>query len=257
MAGLGIVKKSKTTVTRAELVRRFPAKKNTLTDELVDLINDVNNDPEFNGDEFLENMMTYQSVMHKNSGSLYEYINALKFCAYLEADVSNYTEAYKKARANDDFVIERMNAATDSIGYKELTTAASRFRKTPMVRDILMQAELPLYLMFQGGRYKAAGVLMEEMELAQFSKDRISAAKAFLELIKPPENLKIELDIGVKQDSVIDRYENMITGLIEHQKRELADGKDLHEITNISIIKSEAVIDVDDYDISADEKGGL
>jgi len=251
MAGLGIVKKDKTTITREEVIRRFPAKKTTVTEEVVDLINDANNDPEFNGDEFVENMMTFQNVMHKNSGSLAEYVNALKFCAYLEADVSNYTEAYKRARANDKFVMERADLATDSNGYKELSNAASRYRKTPMVRDILTQAEMPLYLMFQGARYGAVSKLVEEMEDAQFSKDRISAAKAILEHVKPPENMKVELDIGVKQDNIIDRYENMINDLVKHQKEQIAEGGDLHNITNIAIVNSksdEDVIDVDTED---------
>jgi hypothetical protein len=221
MAGLGIVKKEKTEVTKEELVKRFPSKKGTITEEVVDLINQANNDPEFNGDEFLDNMSTYQNVMLKNSGSLAEYMNALKFCAYLESDVTNYTEAYKRARANDQFVMERANLPKDSTGYRELTNAASRYRKTPMVRDILTQAEMPLYLMFQGARYSAVGKLVEEMEDAQFSKDRISAAKAILEHVKPPENMKIELDIGVKQDNIIDRYEAMITDLVAHQKQEI------------------------------------
>jgi len=241
MSGLGIVKKDKTTVTKEELIRRFPSKKNTITDEVVKLINDSNSDPEFNGDEFLQNMTTYQSIMYNNSGSLVDYINALKFCAYLEADVNNYTEAYKRARANDDFVIERANLPKDSIGYRELTNAASRYRKTPMVRDILTQAELPLYLMFQGARYSAVSKLVDEMETAQFSKDRISAAKAILEHVKPPENMKVELDIGIKQDNVIDRYEAMINNLVEHQKKEIEQGKDLHDITNISIINTDAI----------------
>lgn len=247
MAGLGIVSKPKTQVTVDELKQRFPAKKNTITDEVVFLINQANSDPEFNGDEFLENMMTYQNVMYNNSGSLAEYINALKFCAYLESDVDNYTEAYKRARSNDKFVQDRMNASTDSVEYRELTAAASRYRKTPMVRDILTQAEMPLYLMFQGARYGAVAKLVDEMESAPFSKDRISAAKAILEHVKPPENMKVELDVGVKQDNIIDRYENMISDLVQHQKEQIAQGKDLHEVTNISIIntKEDDVIDAE------------
>jgi hypothetical protein len=249
MSGLKVVKKEKTQVTTEELIRRFPAKKATITDEVAELINQANNDPEFNGDEFLENMMTYQNVMIKNSGSLVEFINALKFCAYLEADVNNYTEAYKRARANDDFVIERANLPKDSSEYRELTNAASRYRKTPMVRDILTQAEMPLYLMFQGARYSAVSKLVTEMDEAPFSKDRISAAKAILEHVKPPENLKVELDVGIKQDNVIDRYENMISELVAHQKEEIANGADLHDITNISIINSDAV----DAELEEDE----
>jgi len=247
MAGLGIVKKGKTDITVNELRHRFPSKKNTITDEVVDLINQANNDPEFNGDEFIENMMTYQNVMYKNSGSLPEYINALKFCAYLEADVNNYTEAYKRARANDEFVLARANLPKDSVGYRELTNAASRYRKTPMVRDILTQAEMPLYLMFQGARYSAVSILVDEMETAALSRDRINAAKTILEHVKPPENMKVELDIGVKQDNIIDRYEAMISDLVAHQKEQIALGKDLHEVTNMSIINSakDEIIDVE------------
>lgn len=238
MAGLGVIKKPKTELTVEELIHRFPAKKTTITQETVDLINQANNDPSFNGDEFVDNMMTYQNVMFKNSGSIGEYINALKFCAYLEAEVDNYTEAYKRARANDHFVRERANAPTDSAAYKELTSAASRYRKSPMVRDILTQADMPLHLMFQGARYGAVSTLVTEMETASFSKDRINAAKAILEHVKPPENMKIELDVGIKQDSIIDRYENMITDLVAHQQKAIAEGKDLHEVTNISIINT-------------------
>jgi len=246
MAGLGIVKKRKTLVTRDELIRRFPAKKNTLTDEVIDLINLTNNDPEFNGDEFLENMMTYQNVMYNNSGSLVEYVNALKFCAYLESDVNNYTEAYKRARANDDFVIERANLPTDSAGYKELTNAASRYRKTPMVRDILTQAEMPLYLMFQGARYSAVTKLVHEMEEAPFAKDRISAAKAILEHVKPPENTKVELEIGPSQQAVDLQTElgNQLAKLAANQKAMLESGMDIREVqkTGLQLNITEAEI---------------
>lgn len=251
MAGLGIVKKSKTTVTREELVKRFPSKKTTVTDEVVDLINEANNDPEFNGDEFIENMMTYQNVMHKNSGSLSEYINALKFCAYLEADVNNYTEAYKRARANDEFVIERANLPKDSVGYRELTNAASRYRKTPMVRDILTQAEMPLYLMFQGARYGAVAKLVEEMDQAQFSKDRISAAKAILEHVKPPENMKVELDIGVKQDSTLEQLHQQLTEFADKSLVHLKNGST--DLTILGAMKVKEESDIIDADIDEDK----
>ena len=247
MAGLGIVNRGKTTLTKEDVIKRFPQKKATLTDETVELINEANNNPDFNGDEFIEQMMTYQNVMTKNRGSISEYINALKFCAYLESSGDNYTEAYKRARANDQFVIERANLPKDSTGYRELTNAASRYRKTPMVKDILTQADLPLYLMFQGGRYQAAAVLLDEMSNAMYSKDRISAADKFLTHVKPPENMKVELDIGIKQDNIIDRYESMISDLVAHQRQEIADGKDLGDITNMAIIKK-----IDDEAIDAD-----
>lgn len=249
MAGLGIVSKQKTGLTAEELKKRFPSKSKTITDETVQLINDANSDPNFNGDEFLNTMYDYENVMYKNKASIKEFITALKFCAYLEAEGDNYTEAYKRARANDEFVIARMNMPTDSSEYKELTFAASRYRKTPMVKDILTQADMPLYLMFQGARYKAVKTLADEMLTAQYSKDRINAADKLLTHVKPPENAKVELDVSVKQDSIIDKYEAMITNLVKTQQEQIASGQDLHKVTNVAIIskkdKDDDIIDLD------------
>lgn len=247
MAGLGVVKKEKTEITIDDLKQRFPAKKNTITDEVVDLLNQANSDPQFNGNEFLENMTTYQNVMYNNSGSLTEYINALKFCSYLEADVNNYTEAYRRARANDQFVIDRANLPKDSVGYRELTNAASRFRKTPMVRDILTLAEMPLYLMFQGARYGAVSKLIDEMETAPFSKDRISAAKAILENVKPPEKMDIEMKIGPNQQAVDLQSElnAQLAKLASNQKALLESGMDIRDVQktglNLNITEAEIV----------------
>jgi hypothetical protein len=236
MAGLGIVKKAKSELTKEELQQRFPAKAKTITDETIELINAANADPNFNGDEFLQTMYDYENVMYKNKASMKDYITALKFCAYLESEGDNYTEAYKRARANDEFVIARKDADTSSDQYKELTFAASRYRKTPMVRDILTQADMPLYLMFQGARYKAVKLLADEMIGAAYSKDRINAADKLLTHVKPPENAKIELDIGIAQDSIIDKYEAMINQLVQTQKQQIADGGNLKDIANVDII---------------------
>lgn len=252
MAGLGIVKKDKTTVDVELLKQRFPNKAKTITEETVALINSANDDPNFSGDEFLQSMYDYENVMYKNKASMREYITALKFCAYLESEGDNYTEAYKRARANDAFVIARKNVDTSSDEYKELTYAASRYRKTPIVKDILTQADMPLYLMFQGARYKAVKTLADEMIGAAYSKDRINAADKLLTHVKPPENMKVELDVGVQTDNIIDRYESMINDLVTTQKAQIASGGNLKEITNVSIISSEDQEEV--YEVEPENK---
>lgn len=248
MAGLGIVSKPKSLVTVESLQAKFPSKANTITEETVDMINNAAADPMFNGDEFISTMYDYENVMYKNKASMKEFINALKFCAYLESEGDNYTEAYKKARCEDEFVIARASADTNSSEYKELTSAASRYRKSPIVRDILTQADMPLYLMFQGARFKAVKVLADEMLTASYAKDRITAADKLLTHVKPPENMKVELDVGVKQDSIIDRYEAMISDLVKTQQQQIKEGGDLKQIANVKIISSntdEDIIDVD------------
>ena len=243
MAGLGVVKRKRDTVTAEFLKQRFPGKAKTIDDELVDLINSANNDPEFNGNEFINTMVTYSSVMHKNSVSMEEYVVALKFCAYLESTNDNYTQAYIKARSHEEFVQERMNAPTSSELYKQLTNAASRYRKTPLVKDILITANMPLHLMFRGESYRAIAVLAEEMTTAMYSKDRIAAADKLLVHVKAPENLKVELDIGIKQENMIEKYEAMINQLVVSQKQQIASGGNLTAITNVSIVQPSEYLD--------------
>lgn len=248
MGRLGIVSKPKTEVTVEDLKRQFPSKKRTITEETAQIINDANGDPTFNGDEFMSTLIDYQNVMASCSGSMREYINAVKFCAYLEAESYNITEAYRRARSADDFVKARIGVATDSAEYKELTSAASRYHKTPMVRQILTQSDMPLYLMFQGARYQAVSVLADQMMNARFDKDRINAADKLLLHVKPPENVQIELDIGVKENSAVQQLNDQLAQLASSQKVHLEAGS-----TELGTLGSMKVRDSDILDAEVED----
>ena len=117
-------------------------------------------------------------------------MNAIRFCAYLITMDDNYTEAYKKVFGDRDFVKERMHLPTDDPRYKELTSAASRYRNTSkLVTEILTLSQAPLDLMFMGARYKAIGVLADIMENGRFDRDKINAAKELLAATKGAEKM--------------------------------------------------------------------
>lgn len=239
--GLGLVVKEQKEVTLGELKKLFPKKKNTITEETVKVINDSVNDPEFQGYKLTDTLAQYQNVMLKNSLSIEQYIDAVKFCAYLESEGDSYVEAYKKTFIRRPFVQDRLDVDSTSIAYRELTNAASRYRKSPAVVDILTMADVPLYLMFQGFRYEATSILMDRARNSRHDKDKISAAKAILENVKPPENMKIELDVGVSQSSVIDDYEQAMRKMVEKQKELIEAGGDLKTIANASIKQPEVI----------------
>ena len=243
--GLGIIRQEKTEYTAEKLKELFPAKKNTITDDTVRMLNEANMDPAFNGDEFMENLLTYGNVMLEGNYSMKNYINALKFCAYLESE-DNVTEAYRKARATDQFVIDRRTVGTESNEYKELTNAASRFRRTPMVQQILTQSDMPLHLMFQSSRYEAVAVLAKEMTDAAYSKDRISAADKLLTHVKPPENMQVELSVGMNAEAkdMQTQLNEQLAVLASNQRKMLDQGyvmKDVQKLGDAVIIDAEVV----------------
>lgn len=232
-----IVSKEKTDFTLETVKENFPAKKRTITQELVDIINEASNDPMFNGDEFMRSLVDYQSCMIDTGNSMREYINAIKFCAYLESEDNNAYESYKKARKHDPFILERKDDPVDSPGYNAIVAAASRYRKNPLVRQILTQSDMPLYLMFQGSRYKAVALLAREMEDAAYAKDRINAADKLLGHVKPPENMNVELQVGQTQE-VIDVQEELAKQMAQiamNQKILIDQGLDIRDVQNIGI----------------------
>jgi len=235
--GLGIIQKPKDEITADKLKELFPGKKGTITDETAKMINDATSDPMFNGNEFVEQMLSYRNVMEQGSHSMKDYIMALKFCAYLEAEKDNVTEAYKRARANDPWVMERTNAESGTPLYNELTGAASRYRKRPLVKKILTQADMPLYLMFQGARYDAVAQLAKEMTTAAYSKDRISAADKLLTHVKPPDDVKIELEVGMNAEakSATQMLNEQLMKVAMGQKAQLEAGMSIADVQKLKI----------------------
>lgn len=235
MGAFGIVK-SDVQVTLEELKQKFPAKKHTINQETVDFLNEALSNKDFDSAQFMNNLVDYQSCMLEASASMQEYVNAIRFCAYLETCPSA-VEAYKKARAKDKFVQDRWNSPSDSKEYTDLVSAASRYRKSKLVRQILTQSDMPLYLMFQAERYKAVTVLAREMQTAALSKDRIAAAKELLAAVKPPENVQIELGIGPNREARDLQLElnAQLAKLAANQKALLEAGVDLRDVQRTGI----------------------
>jgi hypothetical protein len=215
---------TKKLVTVEEIQKLLPSRKNSVTDETIEIINASMNEPEFQGESLLSTMITYESVMTKNKASISEYINAIRFCAYLIAQEDNYTEAYKRTFINRDFIKERLNVPTDSSEYKQLTSAASRYRSSRLVVDILTLSQVPLDLIFAGARVKALGVLADLMVTAKFDRDKVAAAKELLAATKREGIAKIELDIGIKEDFSVTNLMDQLAMMATRQKTLIESG---------------------------------
>jgi hypothetical protein len=211
-------------ITIEEVKSAMPYKGGFVTQEAVDIINNSVNDPEFQGESLLQTASIYESVLKGSRTSVPEYLNAIRFCAYMMTNEENYTEAYKKVFMDRDFVKKRMNLPTDSPKYAELTSAASRYRRTKLVVDILTVSQVPLDMIFSGYRYKALGVLAEIMMDGRYDRDRVSAAKELLSATAGTEHVKIELDIGVKEDSAVKQLNDQLSLMAATQKEKLISG---------------------------------
>ena len=231
------IKSYSQTISKEEIQKRLPSRKNTITDEIVDIINKSQTEPEFQGESLLQTATTYEKVMQQNRVGIKEYLNALRFCAYLISMDDNITEAYRKTFADRDFVLDRLDADVGSVGYNELTSAASRFRRSKLVVDILTVSQIPLDLMFTGARYKAVMVLADIMETSRYDRDRINAADKLL-THTASKDIKIDLDIGVKESSAVVSLQNQLAELAARQKLMLEAGAtDLGKLGAMKVVE--------------------
>lgn len=235
-------------ITKEQLQQAFPQRKNTITDELVDIFNASQEEPEFQGESLLQTAITYESVMQNNKLGIRDYVDAIRFCAYLISVDDNITEAYIKAFSHRDFVKSRMGASKSSTEYGAITSAASRYRKeNRAVRDILTLSQVPLELLFGGTRVKAVMVLADLMENARFDKDKINAAKELLAATKS-EITKVSiagLD-NAASGSMMQALSEQIAHMATIQLRNLEAGNDIKEVQKLGVTLSseEGVIDV-------------
>lgn len=211
------------TVTKADLQNAIPDRKNAITDELVDLINQIQTEPEFQGETMVQTMITYQNALKGARVSMRAYVNAIRFCAYLVSMDDNYTEAYKRTFYDTDFVKVRANVSTSDPRYAELTSAASRYRRSKLVVDILTLSQVPLDMLFAGYRYKAMAVLAETMVTAKLDRDRIQAARSVLEMTKS-DTIKVDLDVGVKESSAVASLKTQLAEMAAQQVALLNSG---------------------------------
>lgn len=190
--GLGFVVKEKPKeVTKEDIYSWFSRvtdngkKKFLVTDQALELVNHTISSPEYDGFKFIDTMITYQNVLQGKNVTFDDYLNAIRFCAFLETCNGNATEAYMKAFVHRDIVKNAMGKDYDSPEYQCVASAASRYRKSSTVIKIIAESEVPLYLLFQGYRYKAVQVLADKMMTAKLDRDKINAADKLLFHLKP------------------------------------------------------------------------
>ena len=223
-------------VTIEQVKEVMTTKSGYITQEAVDIINSSVNDPEFQEETLIKSAALYENVLKGTRASIPEYLNAIRFCAYMSTNDSNFTEAYKKVFMEREFVKVRANLETDDPKYTELTSAASRYRRTKLVVDILTVSQVPLDMIFSGYRYKAIGVLAEIMMEGRYDRDRIGAAKELLLATKNEDSkIAIEIGAGAGMVSMQEQLDKQLDKLAKNQQMLLDAGHNIVDVQKTGV----------------------
>lgn len=203
--------------------------KKTVSQKLVDQINGVMISPE-TMEIFKDNLLSYADVLQKGRFKMSSYISAVLYVSF-KLHGSTNKDAYIKT-----FPGKYKRFLAQNVSDKDISSYVHAYNDSKLVTMIYGQTLTPFYIVNAPARQKALNVqisLMTDKDVS--SKVRCEAANSVLTHLKPPEEVKLELDVGVNHTDVIDDYEKAMSRMVDQQKKLIEDGGDLLQITNASI----------------------
>ena len=221
-------------LTEEEFKAALPDKvKRTIGKDLMFKINEVLAEPEMY-EQYRDNLLSYTGVMQDGRFKIANYIDAVKYVSHKLAGRSNIA-AYSRTFPDK---IKRFE--DKGIAAKDVASYVSAYHKSKLVGLLLEQTLVPTWVLNQDLYQQALNTQAELMINANSEKVRTDAANSLLSHLKQPETQKIQLDIGVKEDSSIDKLRQATLELAAAQRLAVQAGS----MNAQEVAHSPVVIDV-------------
>jgi hypothetical protein len=207
-----------TALTIDQFKQALPDKvKKSINQELIDQINTTLSDPEM-FESYRENLLSYTKVMADGRFKVDSYIQAVKYVSHKLMGCTNI-EAYTKT-----FPDKYQRFVQQGVQAKDIASYVTAYNKSKLVNLIFEQTLIPSYVLNQDLYQKALNVQAELMVSSHSDKVRCDAANSLLTHLKMPETQKVELEIGVKEDSSIAALRAATLELARQQRLALEAG---------------------------------
>ncbi len=169
-------------------------------------------------ENFRDNLLSYTGIMINGKYKIKDYINAVRFVSYRllgtgiqDSYVKTFPERFQRLLDN----------GADSNTISSYSTA---YGKTQLVTKITEQTMIPTHIVNQDVYQKAINVQAKMMVNDDVSPAvRQKAADSLLNHLRTPETIKMELEVGIKQDKAIDSLVESAKVLAEQQRIMIAD----------------------------------
>lgn len=207
-----------TQMTTTEFKDALPAQmKKNVNQDLIDKVNKImaNDDDR---EQFRDNIVGMSYVLKEGKFKLESYVNAVRYITFTMMGKTNQ-ESYALTFP------DKMRAwNTQGKTAKDISSAVSIYNKSKLVNLVREAALIPAHIYNADVFQEAINVQAELMRSANSEKVRSDAANSLLTHLKRPETQKVELDIGVKEDSAIASLRDTTAKLVEQQKAMLKSG---------------------------------
>jgi len=210
--------------------------KKSVNPSLIAEINKKLNDPDMY-ETYRENLLGYTHVMKEGKFKVSSYIDAVKYVSYKLMGKTNI-DAFSLT-----FPDKVKRWQTQGVASKDIASYVTAYNKSKLVNLIYEQTLTPFWVINQDVYQKAINTQLELMQTAQSEKVRSDAANSILTHLKPPETKKVELDIGLKEDSAINALRDATAKLAEQQIEAIRSGKqNAQEVAHSSLLIEEGEV---------------
>ena len=159
------------------------------------------------------------------------YLDAVRYVSFKLMGLTNI-ESYRRTFPDK---IKRFQA--QNVEAKQIAAYVTAYHKSKLVSMLMEQTLVPSYVLNQDLYQKALNVQADLMISAKSEKVRSDAANSILTQLKPPETQKVELEVGVKEDSSIAQLRQATLDLVAEQRKMLQAGAvNAKEIAEKSIL---------------------
>lgn len=229
-----------TALTVEQFKQALPDKvKKSINQELIDQINTTLSDPEMY-ESYRENLLSYTKVMADGRFKVSSYVDAVKYVSHKLMGCTNI-DAYTKT-----FPAKYQRFVQQGVNAKDIASYVTAYNKSKLVNLIFEQTLIPSYVLNQDLYQKALNVQADLMVSANSEKVRCDAANSLLTHLKMPETQKVELEIGIKEDSSISALRAATLELARHQRLVIEAG----QVNAQDVAHSKLVLDVEAKEVS-------
>lgn len=206
-------------LTQEQFVEALPAQvRKAVNTEIIDSINNIVEDEVFR-DEYRENLISFSTVMQNGRFKLQSYVDAVRYISHkIRGKTDN--DSYK-CTFPERYAVWVKNGTPQ----KDISSAISSYNKNKLVNLVWEQALIPAHIYNADIFQEALNTQAELMQNAKSEKVRCDAANSILTHLKRPEVQKIELDVGIKEDSSIKALHDSTMALVAQQKLAMQSGQ--------------------------------
>lgn len=193
--------------------------RSSVSDELVKHVNNLMFQDPDQGEYYKDNIITYANVLQEGKYKVQDYLAA---CMYVSFRNMGYTkqESWQKT-----FPSRYKAAVAKGRSVKAISASVSAYDKGSLVQKVYARSLVRVNILYRDVQYR----MIENLTNMALDEDinpreRVAASTSLLNHLKDPEENKIELDVSIKEDSIIDGLKGALKSLAKEKATQIEQG---------------------------------